>query len=116
MLFKPQHKEMILNGTKTQTRRAWKKPMAKIGGIYKCKLQMLSKEYFAKIEVIKMWREYLDECSEEDAIKEGYGTKAEYLKVFEEINPKYEKEVWSNPKEFPKIWVIEFKLVEVCKK
>lgn len=42
MLFKKEHKEMILNGTKTATRRVWKKPMVKVGGIYKCKLKMFS--------------------------------------------------------------------------
>lgn len=103
MLFKKQHMEMILSGKKTQTRRAWKKPMAKVGGIYMCKLQMLSKEYFAKIKVLKMWKEYIDDCSEEDAIKEGYGCRDEFLKVFEEINPKF--------LQGSLIWVIEFELV-----
>jgi hypothetical protein len=32
MLFKQCHIEPILNGTKTATRRIWKKPMVKIGG------------------------------------------------------------------------------------
>ena len=109
MLFKKQHMEMVLSGRKTQTRRAWKKPMVKVGGIYKCKLQMLSKEYFAKIKVLKLWKEYIYDCSEEDAIKEGYGCKAEFMKVFEEINPKFLKETIKN-KCSPKIWVIEFKL------
>ena len=49
MLFKKEHKEMILSGTKTQTRRIWKRPMVKVGGIYKAKLKMMSKDYFAKI-------------------------------------------------------------------
>lgn len=110
MLFKEQHMDMILSGKKTQTRRAWKRPMVKVGGIYKCKLQMLSKEYFAKIKVLKLWQEHIDDCSEEDAIKEGYGCKAHFMKVFEEINPKFLEEILQ--RKSPKIWVIEFKLVE----
>jgi hypothetical protein len=47
ILFKPQHIRMIVDGIKIATRRDWKKPMAKIGGEYKVKKSMMSKEYYA---------------------------------------------------------------------
>jgi len=86
MLFKPEHRKMILNGTKTATRRIWKKPMVKVGGIYKCKTKMLSKEYFAKIEVTKLYQQRLGEVMTEDAKKEGYKSIVDFYRVFEEIN------------------------------
>jgi len=50
MLFRPEHVKPILNGTKTQTRRTWKRPHVRVGGVYKAKTQMLSKRYFARLE------------------------------------------------------------------
>ena len=72
MLFKKEHKKMILEGNKTATRRAWKKPMAKVGGVYKCKLAMLSKDYFAEIVVTKMYKQRIKKMTDNDAKKEGY--------------------------------------------
>ena len=86
MLFKPEHKDMILNGTKTATRRVWKKPMVKVGGIYKAKLQMLSKDYFAKIKVTKLYKQTIVDMSFDDLKKEGYDTIDEFKKIWIEIN------------------------------
>lgn len=86
MLFKPKHKEMILNGTKTATRRNWKKPMVKVGGIYKCKLKTLSKKYFAKIKVIKLYKQRLREMTLRDVKKEGYSSLKEFFDVWSRIN------------------------------
>lgn len=102
MLFKQKHKELILNGTKTATRRIWKKPMVKVGGIYKCKTKMLSKEYFAKIEVIKLYLQKLGKVMTEDAKKEGYKSIVDFYRVFEEINGMI------NMNQI--VYVIEFKL------
>jgi len=86
MLFQPEHIPMILNGTKTATRRNWKKPMVKVGGIYKCKTKMLSKNYFAKIKVTKLYKQELIDMSFEDVKKEGYNTIEEFEEVFKKIN------------------------------
>lgn len=88
MLFKPEHKSRIMNGTKTATRRAWKKPMVKVGGIYKCKLKMLSKDYFAKIKVTKLFKQRLREMSLLDARKEGYPNLHDFYDVWDRINGK----------------------------
>ncbi len=104
MLFKPEHKKMILEGKKTATRRAWKKPMVKVGGIYKCKLKMLSKKYFAKIQVTKLYRQCLGDITKQDANKEGYKLIRDFYKVWIEINGR-----WSSLQE---VYVIEFNLLK----
>ena len=103
MLFKPEHKDMILNGTKTATRRAWKRPMVKVGGIYKCKLKMLSKDYFAKIKVTKLYKQCLGDMTNKDAKKEGYKLLRHFYNVWIKINGS-----WSSLQE---VDVIEFHLL-----
>jgi len=103
MLFKPEHVEPILNGTKTATRRCWKKVMVKIGGVYKCKTEMFSKKYFARIRVKRMYGQILWAMTKEDVIKEGYSTKTEFKKVWKRINGKWEKNKI--------VWVVEFEKV-----
>lgn len=104
MLFKPSHIGMILSGTKTATRRVWKKPMVKVGGIYKCKTKMLDKKYFAKIEVNNLYKQKLGDMKEGDAKKEGYSSLKKFFSIWYEINGivKFNQE----------IYVIEFKLIE----
>ena len=95
---------MILNGTKTATRRVWKKPMVKVGGIYKCKLKMLSKDYFAKIKVTKLYKQKLRDITEGDAIKEGYDCIRDFEKIWIKIN--------GNWKDTLEVDVIEFEVVK----
>ena len=104
MLFKPEHLKMILNGTKTATRRVWKRPMVKVGGIYKCKTSMLSKDYFAKIKVTKLYKHGLYFMTEGDAIKEGYDCIRDFEKIWIKING-----VW-NPNLI--VYVIEFEVIK----
>lgn len=105
MLFRPEHVEMILSRTKTQTRRAWKRPMAKVGGIYKVKTRMLSKEYYCLIEVVGLGAERLGDITEEDVRKEGYGSISEYMDVWERINGRGS---WQPEKV---VYVIDFRLI-----
>ena len=86
MLFKREHIPMILNGTKTATRRIWKKPRVKEGRIYKCKNKMLSKEYFALIKVNKIYKQFLGEMGDKDAIKEGYADLEAFKEIWIKIN------------------------------
>ena len=104
MLFKTEHKEMILNGTKTSTRRAWKKPMVKVGGIYKAKLKMISKDYFAKIKVIKLFKQRLGDMDQEDILKEGYSFNYEFMDVWNKINGIYDPIL--------EVYVIEFEVIK----
>ena len=104
MLFKPEHEEMILERRKTATRRMWKKPRVKVGGIYKCKKIMLSKDYFAKIKVIKLFKQKLKYMGEGDALKEGYHSLDVFQDIWVKINGNWNQE--AEP------YVIEFELVE----
>lgn len=106
MLFKPEHKKMILNGTKTATRRAWKKPMVKEGGIYKAKLKMLSKDYFAKILVTKLYQQEIIDMSFEDVKKEGYNTAEEFDEIFKKIN-----KIKGDLDTDIRVWVVEFEVI-----
>lgn len=103
MLFKPEHKWMILNKVKTQTRRAWKKPMVKVGGIYKCKLKLFDKDYFAKIKVTKLYKQKLGDMSREDCKKEGYNAMS-FVKIWKDINGSWNPDL--------EVYVVEFKVIK----
>jgi hypothetical protein len=104
MLFKPEHLQMILAGTKTATRRIWKKPMVKVGNIYKAKLKMLSRDYFAKIKVTKMFKQELGEMTDEDARKEGYKNIMAFHEIWIKINGAWQDNLLVD--------VIEFEVVK----
>lgn len=86
MLFKPEHIKMILEKRKTQTRRLWKIPRVKVGGIYKAKTQMLSKDYFAKIKVTQLFKQKLCDMTHTEVWKEGYDDIIAFKKIWTEIN------------------------------
>ena len=86
ILFRREHVDPIIAGTKTQTRRAWEKPRARVGTVHLAKTRMLSKEYFARLEILAVYQERLGDISEEDARAEGYPSRAEYLLAFARIN------------------------------
>ena len=86
ILFRPEHAELILSGRKTQTRRIWKKPRARVGSIHLAKTKMLSKDYFARLKICGLAAERLGDISEDDAQAEGYPSVFVYLKEFQKIN------------------------------
>ena len=88
ILFKPEHKESILFGIKTQTRRIWKKQRCRQGSIHKAKMVMLSKEFFAELFIIDVHEEHLLDISDNDAWAEGGYTRDEFLSKWDEINPR----------------------------
>jgi len=85
MLFKPEHVDVILSGKKTQTRRIWKRPRAKVGSIHRAKTVLFSRQYFALIRITEVRRERLGDISIEDIHREGYqtlaGFKAEWIRI-----------------------------------
>ncbi len=104
MLFKPYHISLVLNDTKTETRRDWgAKPHAKVGKIHLAKTQMLSREYFCKILILAVYKERLGDITPAGALAEGGYTVEEYFRVFEAIN---------GPTDRNKIiWVVKFRRV-----
>jgi len=107
MLFKLEHKQMILDGKKTATRRIWKRPMVKVDGIYKCKLKMLSKDYFAKIKITKLYKQKLGDMKQSDFKKEGYPNSNDFITIWAKIN-----KTWDYGLE---VDVIEFTLINTNK-
>jgi hypothetical protein len=105
ILFKPEHQYPIVTGIKTQTRRIWKKPRAKVGSTHLAKLKMLSKEFFAKLEILAVYQERLQDISDEDARAEGYNNAAAYLIAFCRIN-----HLEKVPDIF--VYVVKFKVVQ----
>ena len=104
MLFKPEHEQMILEGKKTVTRRVWKRPMVKVDGIYKCKTKMLDKKFFAKIKVLKLYKQKLKEIMVRDVEKEGYSSLSEFVDIWKKINKN-----WDGNTE---VYVIEFEVIK----
>lgn len=86
LLFKPEHVAPILSGQKTETRRIWKSARVTPGSIQLAKTKMLSKEFFARLRIQRVWQETLGEITDEGARAEGYPDRNAYLKKFAEIN------------------------------
>jgi hypothetical protein len=106
MLFKPEHIPMIRSGRKTQTRRTWKTPRAKVGSTHLLKTQMLSSENFGRIEILNVHREPLSSMTDIDARAEGYDTLDEFRVVWERINGpgSWDPDLW--------VYVVQFKFAE----
>jgi len=106
MLFKPEHIKMIKEGTKHVTRRTWKRPMVKVGGMYAAQSYMYQpKKECPRIECTALYQQILGDMDEEDADWEGGYTLTEFKVLWERINKKH----W-NPNEV--VWVVAFRLHE----
>ena len=86
LLFKPEHIEPILAGTKTKTRRIWKRQRVKEGSVQLAKTKMLSTEYFAKLRILGVKKRKLGQMIEAEAEREGYMSLTEYKAAWEKIN------------------------------
>ena len=87
MLFKPYHVLLIKSGIKTETRRNWKKPMAKVKGIYPVQIKMFEPKLLCPlIEIKYMFMQKLSDMTEKEARKEGGYTLKEFKKKFTKIN------------------------------
>lgn len=89
ILFKPYHVGAILVGWKTETRRLWPKGCRVREGaehqIY-TRAPFQGGRPFARIQIVKVWRERLDAIDEAGAQREGYHNRPGYLRAFDEIN------------------------------
>lgn len=103
ILFTPNHVEMIKAGEKTQTRRIWKRPRAKVGAVHLVKTELFSKEHHCKIRILDVRLEPLGAVSEEDARAEGGYTVAEYIEVWREINGDFDPDQL--------VYVVDFEVV-----
>lgn len=94
MLFKPYHIPMIKSGKKTATRRVWKKPHAKVGGIYTVQTRLYEPAAGCPlIRVEKIYEQPLGEMTVVDARAEGYPTLDHFRMAWSKINGSYDPAV-----------------------
>ena len=105
MLFKPEHVGLILSGRKTQTRRVWKKPRARVGAVHKAKTALFSPDHFALIRIIALRREPLGAITLEDVRREGYDTMEEFKEVWVRINGSWDPEL--------EVYLVSFELAGI---
>ena len=87
MLFKPHHIEMIKSGTKTETRRNWKRKMAKVGGVYPVQTKMFQpKAECELIRAVYVFQQRLGDMTKGEALREGGYTLEGYKAEFTRIN------------------------------
>lgn len=100
ILFKPEHAPMILDGTKTQTRRLGKCRW-RVGSIHQAKLNFKKgSNPFAHIKILSRYQEPLGNISEADARAEGYNSIQEYVEVFKRIYGMWDPDI--------DVWVVNF--------
>ncbi len=85
ILFKAEHVQAILDGTKTQTRRLGKKRW-NVGAVHECKTNYVGKP-FARVRILAVDGERpLSDISQADVESEGYATRGDYIEAFAWIN------------------------------
>ena len=104
ILFKSEHASMIINGTKTQTRRLGKKRW-NVGAIHQCQTKLFDNHsVFAKVRILDVYSERLMDISYADAQSEGGYSVDEYKAVWERINGMWITALF--------VWVVKFELVK----
>lgn len=113
ILFTPDNVPKILSGQKTQTRRCWKRPRAKVGSFHWAQLNYAPESRFARLEILDVWEqapEAIDEMGDEHVTAEGFTSKAAFLAAYAACNPNYEELVASGERRH---FVIDFRVSEV---
>jgi len=89
ILFKPEHREMVLSGRKTETRRRGEKRW-NVGAIHACYTKPPfargGAEPFAKVRILSVEPTTLVDTSPEAAFREGYGDVASFVSAYCRIN------------------------------
>ena len=108
LLFKPYHRDLILSGRKTETRRIWRSGRrAKPGSLHFASTRMFwESAKFATLLIEDVWQELLAEMSEASAQREGYTcVEPDFRDAWTKIHGKWEPEI--------KVWVVRFHVKEV---
>jgi len=94
MLFQEEHIRQIRSGEKTVTRRDWKSPQVKEGGVYIASTEMFCSHEEANcyIRVTDVRKEPLGSITPAGADREGGYTREEFIEVWEDINGEWEPE------------------------
>ena len=87
ILFQLENNEQILSGIKQYTiRKGDRRKRLKVGGIHKCKNQIFTKDFFAKIKIISIDVKKFDELTEKDAKHDLFKNLEELRKRLVELN------------------------------
>ena len=108
MLFKEEHRILILSGRTTQTRRLWQdeRPMAKVGGLYWAQTRLFrNRTRFARIRVNGLDWMPLDPMPAEDVYAAGCDGLDAFKAAFMEINHMH----WWPKLEM--VWRVQFEVV-----
>ena len=103
MLFKRYLVEPILNGTKTETRRLWKRCLVKVGGTYKAKTNFGNNSAFATIMIAYIRKEKLGSIDSDELKKEGCKSLDEFKQIWIDSYGSWQPDV--------QVFVIGFQLV-----
>ena len=104
ILFKPYMTDKILQGRKTQTRRYWKKQrQAAPDSLHWAQTNFTTESRFARLHVKTVTEDVLGNITEEDAQKEGYDSREEFIQAWTEL-----KGHWI-PTDL--VWVVEFEVI-----
>ena len=108
ILLKAVHVPLILADVKTQTRRLWPHGCrAKVGSVHWAQTSFKPDSRFARLHILRVWREELGNISEADACAEGYDSGSAYLNAFFEIN-KVDSKRGRARVVHERVWAVEF--------
>lgn len=85
ILFKREFVDPILSSAKTESRRRWKRPLVREGGVYWAATGFRREDRFAKLRVKYVRRQRLGDVTEEDAKKEGCSSLEEFREVWRRV-------------------------------
>ncbi len=103
MLFKLYLVKPILDGSKTETRRLWKRCMVRVNGVYNAKTDFHNKSTFARIKITYVRRERLGSISTDGVRKEGCNSIEEFRKIWVDIYGRWDPDM--------EVFVIGFRVV-----
>lgn len=104
ILFRREFVDLILSGAKTESRRRWRRPLVKEGGVYWAATGFGRGDRFARLKVKYIRRQRLGEVTEEDARREGCSSLEEFKEVWTRIYGS-----WDPCEE---VYVVSFEVVE----
>lgn len=107
ILFRPEHVQPILDGTKTETRRFWKRCRVKVGSVHQLRTNMPwqgKSGHFADALITETFEQALDHMDDDEARAEGYQSWPEYMYALSAIHrrPVLPTET---------VWVVRFEAV-----
>ncbi len=110
MLYKPEHRQMILERTKTETRRLSDRRPARPGvvrGFY-TRIAIAGGKPFCRAEILEVEREPLGKITQAGCVAEGYPHRSAYIEIWQRING---EDSWLRDRE-RLVWVVRFELIE----